>query len=391
MSKIGRTNYLTTELHANLFFLSFWRNDNFYTISVNEKADLFVTYPHDLFAIASQGNTQFEGQHADLSRTGIYLNYRREYAFGIAKQPTENLVWGLRVKLLFGKLNTSVPRSNIDLYTAPDTFDLYFNTRWRLNTSLPVNVQLKPNNTINDVTFKGNAGSILLNRKNVGLAFDLGFINYRDNEVTVSGSILDLGVIRWTSNGYSFNQSGQYTYRGPIGDTIHEESYIRDLTRILKDEFGITATPKSYLSFLIPTYYIGATYKLKDDLNAGALVSGRISRYRVTSGLTLSLNKDFNRKASFSLSWSYLYKSLNNFGAGIKLGKSPIQFYAVSDNVFGLIKPLDTKNINLRFGLQLNFGCPKNEKVSNCGCSWLQNAEDKRVRLQKMRNKKKRI
>ncbi|HEY4787592.1 MAG TPA: DUF5723 family protein [Bacteroidales bacterium] len=384
MSNLGQTNYLNAELHVNLFFLSLWRNDIFYTFSVNEKADLFLTYPHDLVAIAWQGNTQFEGQHSDLSRLGMFFNYRREYAFGMAKQPSNNFIWGMRAKLLFGKLNTSVPRSKIDLFTAPATFDLYFNDNIRLNSSLPINVQRNPNNTISNVSFNGNVGNILMNRNNIGLAFDLGFINYRSDRVTVSGSILDLGLIRWTTNGYSFNQDGQYVYHGPIGDTIQESTYLKYLTRVLKDEFGITATSRSYFSFLIPTYYLGTTYKLRDDLDAGALVSGKISRFRVTSGLTFSVNKDFNRKAAVSLSWSYLYRSLNNFGAGIKLGQSPIQFYAVTDNVFGLIKPLDTKNINIRFGLQLNFGCSKTEKkISGCGCSWLQSEEEKRERERK--------
>ena len=392
MKGLGRTNYLNTEFHTNLFFLSFWRKDVFYTLSVNEKVDMFLTFPKDLFAIAWQGNTQFEGQHADLSRLGLFLNYRREYAFGIAKPLSENLIFGVRVKLLFGKLNTSFPRSNMDLYTAPNTnaFDLTFNNNWRLNTSLPIDVQTNPNGTIQSTSFNGNVGSILMNRTNVGLAFDLGFIKYRGEKVTVSGSILDLGAIRW-ANGYSFNQQGQYTYHGPIGDTIHEESYLNDLTRILKNEFGITAVPKSYISFLIPTYYFGATYKLRDDLNAGAVISGKISRYRVTSGLTLSLNKNFNQKAAISLSWSYLYKSFSNIGAGIKLGRSPIQFYAVSDNVLGLIKPLDTKNINLRFGIQLNFGCFTKENNKNCGCAGMNQDEVKRVREDKIRKKKRRM
>jgi hypothetical protein len=237
----------------------------------------------------------------------------------------------------------------------------------------------------------GSASSILLNRSNVGLGFDLGFINYRDEKVTLSGSILDLGLIRWTTNGTSFNQAGSYTYNGPLGDSIQGESYITNLVRILKNEFGITAIPKSYVSFLIPTYYLGATYNLKKDLNAGALLSGKISRYRVTTGLTLSLNKDFNHKAAVSLSWSYLYKSFANFGAGIKLGKSPLQFYAVSDNVLGLIKPLDTKNINLRFGLQLNFGCPKSSKINDCGCEWLRKEDERNLRNQKLLNKRRRL
>jgi hypothetical protein len=391
INHLGRTNYLNTEFHTNLFFLSFWKKDNFYTISVNEKADLFVTFPQDLFAIAWRGNSQFEGQHADLNRTGIFLNYRREYAFGIAKQVQDNVVLGIRIKLLFGKLNTSVPTSKMDLYTSPFVYNLEFSNKWRLNTSLPMNVSVNPDNTLQDVTFNGNAKSILLNRSNVGLGFDVGFINYRDEKVTISGSILDLGLIRWTTNGTSFNQEGNYTYHGPLGDTTSLESYAQNLTRILKTEFGITAIPKSYVSFLIPTYYLGATYNLKKDLNAGALLSGKISRYRVTTGVTLSLNKNFNHKAAVSLSWSYLYKSFANFGAGIKLGRSPLQFYAVSDNVLGLIKPLDTKNINLRFGLQLNFGCPQSKKISDCGCEWLRKEEERNYRKEKLLMKRRRL
>jgi len=387
MNKIGRTNYLSVELHTNLFFLSFWRKNIFYTLTVNEKADLFTTYSHDFFAFATQGNTQFEGQHADLSRTALFFNYRREYAFGLAKEMREDLIVGVRFKLLFGKLNTSVPTSRIDIFTAPITYALGFNDSWRLNTSLPLNVSLKPDNTLKDVTFNGKARSILLNRNNIGLGLDLGFINYRDAKVTISGSVLDLGLIRWTTNGSSFNMQNNFVYPGPIGDSIHQESYLADITNILINKTVYTA-PRSYVSFLIPTYYIGATYNLKDDLNAGAVLSGKISRYRVTSGLTLSLNKDFNHKAAVSLSWSYLYKSFNNFGAGIKLGRSPIQFYAVSDNIMGLIKPLDTKNINLRFGLQLNFGCPKTDKISGCGCEWLKKEEERRARIQKHIGKK---
>lgn len=389
MSHLGRTNYINTEFHTNLFFLSFWRKDNFYTLSVNEKADLFFTFPHDLLAIAWQGNTQFEGQHADLSRIGIFLNYRREYAFGIAKLIQDNMVLGIRFKLLFGKLNTSVPTSNMDLYTTPFIHDLDFNNQWRLNSSLPMNVTVNPDNTVQNITFNGSAQSILLNRSNVGLALDVGFINYRDEKVTLSGSLLDVGLIRWATNGTSFNQKGTFTYQGPLGDTtIRGESYVNNLVRILTNEFAITATPKSYVSFLIPTYYLGSTYNLKKDLNAGAVLSGKISRYRVTTGLTLSLNKDFNHKAAISLSWSYLYKSFANFGAGIKLGKSPVQFYAVSDNIPGLIKPLDTKNINLRFGLQFNFGCPKTNKFSDCGCEWLRKEEERRMRNQRLLMKK---
>jgi hypothetical protein len=389
MNRLGRTNYLTAEAHANLLFVSFWQKKNFFTFSINEKADLFVTYPRDLFDLAWEGNTQFVGQTAELGRSAVFLNYRREFAVGIARQPSADLVWGIRAKLLFGKLNTSVTRSKVNLYTDPVTYDLNFNSRLRVNTSLPINVVVNPDNTFSSVSYNGNVRDILLNRRNVGLAFDLGFIKYRDENVTIAGSLLDLGLIRWSSNGYTLDQNGSYFYDGPLNDTAtNQNSYIRDLTNTIKNDFGITVKSRPYISFLNPMYYIGATYALAKDLNAGALLSGRINRYRITSGLTLSLNKTFKQRLSVSLSYSYLYKSLKNIGLGVKLGKSPVQLYAVSDNILGLIKPLDTKNINIRFGLQFNFGCSHKEKIGNCGCYWLREAEERRVRNQRLLKKK---
>jgi len=243
-------------------------------------------------------------------------------------------------------------------------------------------------NNIESVNYNGSIGSILFNRKNVGLAFDLGFIKYRGKKVTVSGSVLDLGFIYWASNGNSFRQNGLYSYNGPVGDTINSGSYISDFMQVVKNNFGISANSNSYISFLNPMVYIGATYNINDELNAGLVFTNRINRYRITSGATLSLNKTFDKRTSVSISYSYMYRSFKNIGAGIKLGKSPVQFYAVSDNILGFINPLDTRNLNLRFGLQLNFGCNRKDLEDDCGCYWINQSEERRVRDNRLLKRK---
>jgi hypothetical protein len=252
-------------------------------------------------------------------------------------------------------MNSSFPKSSLSVFTDPVNFDLTFHSNWKINTLLPITVSDSAGK-INSARYNGNAAKMLLNFRNVGLAFDFGFVNYRDEDVTISGSILDLGFIRWTGTTTSFSQKGNYTYTGALGDSISENNFAGHFLNILKSEFGITASHHSYISFLNPTYYFGATYRLRENLNAGALLSGKINRFRLTSGFTLSLNKAFQNKAAISLSWSYLYRSINNIGFGVRIGASPLQIYAVSDNVFGLIKPLDSKNINidLEFSLHLD-------------------------------------
>lgn len=386
ISKLDKPNFLITEFHTNLLYLGFWYNENFITFSINEKADLFVTYPHDLIALTGPVDLEAEGQTAQLSRAGIFFNYRREFAVGLARVTNSGLEWGIRTKLLFGKLNTSMSKSDIGLYSLnePNAIDLTFSSNWQINTSLPIAISKNANNNLDAISLNGSVGSVLLNRKNLGLAFDLGFINQWDENVTISGSILDLGFTYWVSNGNAFSQNGIYTYRGPALGTTKFDTYFNDLFLNIKNQFGIRVDQKSYIAFLSPMTYLGATYKIKEDLNAGLLLSSRINRYRTTAGATLSLNKTFNKKASVSISYSYIYHDYRNIGVGIKLGRSPVQFYAVSDNVLSFMKPLDIRNLNLRFGLQINFGCNQKDLAKGCGCYWMQKSEEKRVRINRL-------
>jgi hypothetical protein len=52
-----------------------------------------------------------------------------------------------------------------------------------------------------------------------------------------------------------------------------------------------------------------------------------------------------------------MYRSFYIVGLGISTSRGPLQFYMVSDNVCGFIWPLSARNINLRFGLNINLGC----------------------------------
>jgi hypothetical protein len=387
--RIGNVSYFDTEFHTNLIFAGFWVKKSFLTFSVNEKADLFMTYPGDLFAILQKGNSQFEGETAKLGRTGAFLNYWREFTVGIARQTKSDLWWGARGKLLFGKLNTTMEKSKVDFFTDPVTFDLTFTSDWQLNSSLPINVVRNTQGYVESVEYNdASMGSILLNRQNIGFSTDFGFIKEVDELITVSGSILDLGFISWKTNGSSFTQNGSYTYKGPIGDTVDSENYVENLTRIIQEEFGITATPKSYTQLLSPRVYLGATYKLRDDLTAGVLGTAKINRYKITKGLTLSLNKQFSEKFTGSVSYSYAYRDLRNLGLGVKLGKSPLQFYAVSDNVLAFFNLASTRNANLRFGLHLNFGCDRDTKFGGCGCAGIQNSSNHRQKMNKLLRKK---
>ncbi len=384
--KLARMNYLSSELYTHLFAIGHKRKDFYFTFSIRERNDLVLFYPKDLFAFAYKGNTQFEGEWISLDGSGIQFNHFREYAIGVSKKFDDYRTFGIRGKILFGKLNLNTRKSVIGLFTEENTFNLLFVNDILVNASLPYSLEIDTEGNYNitnkDYTLESD---LIFNRKNFGLGVDAGFIYNYDENITISGSILDVGAIFYRSNLTNYDVEGDFFYDGPLGDSIITDNYFQDIINTFTD--GSIIDNRSYIYLLQPRIYIGATYKLNDRINLGGLIASKIYRQKIQSGLILSANSRFARYFSVSLSWSYMHRSVNNLGLGLAFGRMPLQFYIVSDNVPGMIWLQSSKNINLRFGLNIIFGCFRKESIKGCGCYWLIKEEERRERKNKLLNK----
>jgi hypothetical protein len=384
--KLAGMNYLSSEFYTHLFAIGYKRKDFYFTFSIRERDDFVLFYPRDLFAFTYRGNTQFEGEWISLNGTGIQFNHFREYAVGVSKKYDDYRIFGIRGKILFGKLNLNTRKSKIGLFTQENTFNLLFVNDILVNASLPYSLGIDSAGNyyiINeDYTFNWD---LVFNRRNLGLAVDAGFIYKYDENITLSGSILDIGAIYYRSNLTNYDVEGDFFYDGPLGDTIPTESYLEDVVNTFTD--GSIIDNRPYIYFLQPKIFLGATYKLNDKINLGGLLAGKIYRQKIQSGLILSANARFASYFSASLSWSYIHRSINNLGLGLAFGRMPLQFYIISDNVPGMIWLQSSKNINLRFGLNIIFGCYRKESIKGCGCYWIREAEESRERKYKLMNK----
>ncbi len=384
--KLTGMNYLSSELYTHLFAIGHKRKDYYFTFSIRERNDFILFYPKDLFAFVYRGNTQFEGEWISLNGTGIQFNHFREYAVGVSRKYDEYRTFGIRGKILFGKLNLNTRKSKIGLFTQENTFNLLFVNDILGNASLPYGLDIDEDGnyyiTNTDYTFETD---LIFNRRNFGLGVDAGFLYKYDENINISGSILDVGAIFYRSDLTNYDVEGDFFYDGPLGDTVPTEDYFEDVINTFTD--GSIIDNRPYIYFLQPKIFLGATYKLNDRINLGGLVTGKIYRQKIQSGLTLSANTRFARYFSASLSWSYIHRSINNLGLGMAFGRMPLQLYIVSDNVPGMIWLQSSKNINLRFGLNIIFGCYRKESLKGCGCYWIQKEEERRERKYKLLHK----
>ncbi len=393
--KIANRNYLESELYANLFVFGLRMNKTYFTFAVRERDDFALFYTRDLFSLVYKGNTQFEGEWISLKGTGINFSHFREYSIGVSVQTDPQHTYGVRAKLLFGKLNLTTTRNNIGLFTEENTFNLLVNTGLRVNASLPValNVDANGNYRFND-NYYTSARSLVFNRKNPGFAVDAGFIYRYSEQLAISGSILDLGFIAWRSNLTKYSAEGAYLYTGPLSDSTWADSFLWDLFDGINTNTTASVAQNNYLYFLSPRIYLGATRELNDRLTVNALTAAKIYRQKILTGVSLSADYAITPQLAAALSWSWVHRSVNNVGVGLMLGHNPVQFYIVSDNLPGLIWPQSTKNLNLCFGLNLNLGCGRvteqrgdQMSTADCGCFWIRKAEEKKKKMKKLMKK----
>lgn len=383
--KLGKKNYLSTEADVDLLGFGIRIKNKYYiSFNIRERDDFNLFYTKNLFSLAYRGNTQYEGEWLSLKGNGLQFNHFREYSLGISKVVDEYKTFGIRAKLLFGKLNFKTSRDNINLFTENNTFDLYLQNDIRLDASLPlsldtVNEYLRLNNQYYSAELK----NILLNRNNIGMAVDAGFIYQYDEKISVQGSLLDLGFINYHTNLTNYEIQGENAYFGPLGDSIVTQNYWWDLFDRINDSMQVSLTRKPYIYLLSPRLYLGMSYRINPKLVGNVLLGARIMKQKIQSGMTLSgVWRPYDQIAA-TLSWSVIHRSLKNIGAGIALGRSPLQLYIVSDNIVGFIWPQSTKNINLSFGLNIILGCREKININNCGCYWLQKAEERQERRKK--------
>jgi hypothetical protein len=364
--------------------------------TITEKDNLPVTYPKEIIQLAWDGNTQFEGEDASLKGTGAYFNHYREYALSVSKRNREGIYYGVRAKVLFGKLNIATRSTDVSLYTDENTFNLAFDGNVKIHTSLPIIVETT-DSTVSNVIYDENTDimGLVFNRKNPGFGVDAGFIYPYNDKLELSASILDIGLIRWRSNLNTFVGSGEFDYEGPLNDSLtYANNYADHLFSAFSDSMNLVSEQQKYTTVLPPRFIAGANYKVTDKLKAGIQGEVLLHRSKALSSLTISANYNLFRYSYLMASYTASYYTLRNFGLGLVFGRNPVQFYIISDNAAGFIWPLSARNINLRFGLNINLGCKIRTKDSpqhgalEGNCYWVEKRIQKNY--QKEIEKKKR-
>ncbi|MBL4656498.1 MAG: OmpA family protein [Flavobacteriales bacterium] len=335
INQLGDKNLFGFNLQVDILALGFTKGDNEFFFNVTEKAMARIRYPKDLMVLIWEGNGAFIDKTIDLSGSALRLTEYREYAFGMSRKFSDNLTIGAKAKVLGGFINFSTIVSKLELYTAPSTFELSGSSDLVINSSMDTTGEF-PNN--------------FFSLENFGLGLDVGATYKLSDKITVSGSIIDLGYIKWKRDAKNIsNDLDGVTFRGNAINTFTDSSSapfeeIGDSLQLTFDNQQTTSN--AYKDGLIPRIYLGGKYQLNENNNAGLLFHGEYFKGSFYPSLTLSYNYKLPRWVGASVSYSIMNGSFFNLGLGLSLNLGPVQIYVVSDNVGGMFNMTSINNKN---------------------------------------------
>jgi len=368
LNKLNDNNDIFTEFSTNIFNIGFRAGDSYFTLNVQEKSDIRMSYPKDLATILLKGNEDFKGKTAEFGNFSAFSSHYLEYSLGYSQEISDELTFGVNVKYLNGLGLLKSKDFDLGLYTSEEGDSLSLTSDISLQGSAPVTVNTDSSNYIEDIESRDIEVSDLTS--NPGFAFDFGATYEVMDDLQLSASVVDLGFINYNNtSAHNYTIKGQYSFTGvDVSDEFgNEESTdpMENLEDSLKEEVKMEYSDQGFLHFLGPKIYVGARYYLHDRVDFGLLSRTQFYNGRMLQSFTLSANTRPIRGISLTASYSVLNNSYNNLGLGLILRLGPFQVYAMSDTFSAGLWPHKTQSFNMRFGLNFAFGNNPKKRILN--------------------------
>ncbi len=233
-------DFFTVRDQVELLFLG-WRDRkrNYFSAGIYQETDVFAYFPKDLAVLAWEGNENQKNFHlSDLAFTGEVLNV---FHFGFSHYLNENLNIGVRAKLYSGIFNVRSIDNNGDFFTHGSSVgDGVSRPRLRKVDILLKTAGLGPfldsEKMTNEELFSHFRSQAFLGG-NMGAGLDVGFTYFLSDQYRLTGSLLDLGMLRHSEDVRTFRYYGDldtgnrpeseldpdHPDSGELGEYFHEE------------------------------------------------------------------------------------------------------------------------------------------------------------------------
>lgn len=354
LSKLKPTNRVSSNISLNILTIGYRTDDMYFQFTMNEKVSARLSFSKDPVELMLKGNAPYLGQTLEAG-IALSMSYYREYGFNLAYNAGDDLWVGARAKLLFGRIGASSTNNTLSLTTDPVTYALKINSNLLARASIPGTVETDPSSgTVSKFNPEFEASKFIFNPVNIGGAIDLGVNKIFESGWKVSASLLNLGMISWSTNTHRLHQKTTLSYSGTAPGTGSWSDLADTVKSVAKFNH---AGDESFSQWLAPEIMAGISYPVAEYVRAGLTGYAGISSAGIPWALTATALTDNTSHVFGSLSYTVTSNSFVNIGAGLGFRLGAFNLHVITDNLLAAFNPASQKYVTVQFGINFKFGC----------------------------------
>jgi hypothetical protein len=376
----GQGNILRASSEVATFRFVFNKNNWSFNVHHAARSNGVVNYSGNLAEMAIKGNAAFIGQKIPINTDFEILSFE-ELGIGAAYQ-FGKLKIGARFKYLLGHSLVQTTRSNASLLTDEEIYELTLSTDVAVEVAgsdegdlsafnfgpLGLDFTNKENVLIQSPLFLFDMGNDYFQfTKNRGVGFDFGLDWQINEQFSIAFSVLDIGKINWKESPRTFTANQDFNFDGlSLGQLSFDGSETISFDN-LQDSFDIIefAEKLSPFSTNLPSqFYLAGQYQLNATWRFYTTLYRRNFANEAFNALSLGANYQITKQLNIGASYSIMNESMALLGLNATFEAGPFQFYALTDNIFGVLQPKESTTLNARVGIAFRFGNKKREQNS---------------------------
>ena len=353
LNGLNDSNLLYAGTNVEALHVGFSVNKNYFFVASNDRISGEFLFPKEMAVLISE---VYEAKGINnglaINDTKVQYTHIREFSLGWARSINNNLNIGVRAKLLTGLANIRTNSSGIVIENPTVDNDL----------AGVININMQTSGLENYSDYSDQPLRAVTGYSNYGYALDFGFDYRLNSKMKVAASVIDLmGTVTWENNVKNYIAEDVRVDFNTIdwADLIDPGSGdgLQGIYDSIVENVDPSQTDLKYKTYTPTKLFASYTYFLTPKIEATLIGQGVFTRSEFEPRIRVAIQGRIKRFLNYMVSYAVIdsQEEFNNLGVGLAINLGPVQFHALTDNIFDPLLYNNSFNPSLRFGLNLTM------------------------------------
>ena len=361
LNKIDSDDYININTVVEVLSAGLRIDDKTYvSFGFYEELDLITYFPKDITELVYYGNEPFLNRPFSISELVMKADMLGVLHAGMSRKVDEKLTIGGRLKIYSSSLNIETNNNSGTITATTNNTNIIRQTLDNLDAEIRTSGITDSNDVFSNTLLGGN----------LGLGFDVGLTYHFSPQLEFTGSIIDVGFIKYSKNIRNYTAKGNYILDGINFEYNSDDP--SDYWEQLEEDFNANVptgeTENTYTSWRPMKINAALKYSFGEKRSKFCYTKTHKQYYYNSIGFQIhTIMRPLKPKFSFTSFYEkYFSKNTHTkfthtindysaaiFGVATSLRVGKLNIFGVLDNILAVTDVASANNISLNFGFNI--------------------------------------